>query len=213
MPWFVGRDVADALGYAKPQNAIATHVDPEDALKRGILTNGGEQEMIIINESGVYALIFGSKLESARKFKHWVTSEVLPAIRKNGFFGELSPEYRLQCAEILSKTPIKRMKFVGKTLGFDFTDEFAQIDEAKEIAQAKAIKQIVNTVKFFLDSLVEPIPEFTPTKFVFDNYVKWCGSNNTKPISRVEFSRKLTKLLNRPIINKKVNGEKARVLV
>lgn len=86
-PWFVGKDVASALGYAKPRNAIATHVDEEDkkdAPIRGDL--GGTQEMTIINESGVYALIFGSKLPNAKKFKHWVTSEILPTIRKTGSY-------------------------------------------------------------------------------------------------------------------------------
>lgn len=86
-PWFVGKDVASALGYAKPRNAIATHVDEEDkkdAPIRGDL--GGTQEMTIINESGVYALIFGSKLPNAKKFKHWVTAEILPTIRKTGSY-------------------------------------------------------------------------------------------------------------------------------
>lgn len=86
-PWFVGRDVAKSLGYAKPQNAIADHVDDED--KKGALiqgTPGGNQNMVIINESGLYSLILSSKLPSAKKFKRWVTSEVLPAIRKNGCY-------------------------------------------------------------------------------------------------------------------------------
>jgi len=85
-PYFVAADVAKALGYEKARNAIAQHVDKEDALKQGILTNGGKQNATVINESGVYALIFGSKLESAKRFKHWVTSEVLPTIRKTGSF-------------------------------------------------------------------------------------------------------------------------------
>lgn len=86
-PWFVGKDVADALGYAKARNAVATHVDDEDkkgALNRGIL--GGMQTMTIINESGLYSLILQSKLPDARKFKRWVTSEVLPSIRKTGAY-------------------------------------------------------------------------------------------------------------------------------
>ena len=85
-PWFVGKDVAAALGYEKERNALQKHVDTDDALKRGVLTNGGVQEMTVINESGLYSLIFGSKLESAKKFKHWVTSEILPSIRKTGMF-------------------------------------------------------------------------------------------------------------------------------
>lgn len=84
-PWFVGKDVAEALGYSKARNAIATHIDSEDKKDAPIQgTLGGVQEMTVINESGLYALIFGSKLESAQKFKRWVTSEVLPALRKTG---------------------------------------------------------------------------------------------------------------------------------
>ena len=86
-PWFVGKDVAAALGYVKTRNALTVHVseeDKKDAPFQGPL--GGTQTMIIINESGLYALIFGSKLESAQRFKHWVTSEVLPAIRKTGSY-------------------------------------------------------------------------------------------------------------------------------
>lgn len=84
-PWFVGKDVAEILGYSKARNAISTHVDDDD--KKGAPIQGdlgGTQEMTVINESGVYALVFGSKLPSAKKFKHWVTSEVLPTLRKTG---------------------------------------------------------------------------------------------------------------------------------
>lgn len=84
-PWFVGKDVAEVLGYAKPRNAIAAHVDEEDKKDAPIQGDlGGTQKMTIINESGVYALIFGSKLPNAKAFKRWVTSEVLPSIRKTG---------------------------------------------------------------------------------------------------------------------------------
>lgn len=90
-PWFVGNDVAKALGYEKPRNAIAQHVNEDDALKQGITDSLGRiQEMTIINESGLYSLIFGSKLETAKEFKHWVTSVVLPAIRKHGAY--MTPE-------------------------------------------------------------------------------------------------------------------------
>lgn len=86
-PWFVGKDVAGALGYAKSRNAIASHVSDEDKRDAPIQgTPGGMQTMTMINESGLYALIFGSKLEAAKRFKHWVSSEVLPAIRKHGVY-------------------------------------------------------------------------------------------------------------------------------
>ena len=92
MPWFVGRDVATALGYAKPRNAISVHVDDEDknsALIQGAIQGGtqGNPNMTIINESGLYSLILSSKLPAAKRFKRWVTSEVLPAIRRTGGYG------------------------------------------------------------------------------------------------------------------------------
>ena len=86
-PWFVGKDVADILGYSKARNAIALHVDEDDALKQGLTDNLGRiQETIIINESGLYSLILSSKLPQAKEFKRWVTSEVLPQIRLQGAY-------------------------------------------------------------------------------------------------------------------------------
>lgn len=84
LPLFVALDVCNALGYKNAKDATARHVDPEDLIKSEIETNGGRQTVNCVNESGLYALIFGSKLESAKRFKRWVTSEVLPAIRKTG---------------------------------------------------------------------------------------------------------------------------------
>ena len=88
-PWFVGRDVAMALGYGKGKslnNAVSNHVDDEDKGVTEMMTPGGKQNVIIINESGLYALVLSSKLERAKKFKRWVTAEVLPSIRKHGAY-------------------------------------------------------------------------------------------------------------------------------
>lgn len=87
-PWFVGVDVCNALGYSKARNAISIHVDNDDKAHAPIQggCSSGIQNTLIINESGLYALIFGSTLESAKRFKHWVTSEVLPSIRKTGLY-------------------------------------------------------------------------------------------------------------------------------
>lgn len=85
-PWFVGKDVAVSLGYKDTSDALKKHVADEDKLTRCFADSGQNRQMYIINESGLYALIFGSKLESAKRFKHWVTSEVLPAIRKTGAY-------------------------------------------------------------------------------------------------------------------------------
>ena len=98
--YFVGKDIARALGYGEGKslnNAIANHVDEEDKGVTELMTPGGKQSMTVINESGLYALIFGSKLESAKRFKHWVTSEVLPAIRKTGSYQKrLTPQEMLR---------------------------------------------------------------------------------------------------------------------
>lgn len=87
-PWFVGIDVAKALGYKKPTGAVTNNVDEDDTLTEGVTDSMGRlQNTLVVNESGLYSLIFNSKLESAKKFKKWVTSEVLPSIRKTGGYG------------------------------------------------------------------------------------------------------------------------------
>ena len=83
-PLFCAKDVAEALGYKIARKAVQDHVDEGDVLKRNTPTTSGNQMMLYVNESGLYALILSSKLEGARRFKHWVTSEVLPSIRKQG---------------------------------------------------------------------------------------------------------------------------------
>ncbi len=87
-PYFVGKDVAEALGYADPSSAVSKNVDAEDKTTLLLEQDGSnyKSKTTVISESGLYALIFGSKLESAKKFKHWVTSEILPSIRKHGIY-------------------------------------------------------------------------------------------------------------------------------
>lgn len=120
-PWFVGKDVAVALGYSVARKAIYDHVDDED--KRGfqIGTPSGEQTMTIINESGLYGLIFGSKLESAKRFKRWVTHDVLPAIRKTGSYSiipkarALTTDDYMKAAQLAATYRNERLPYV---LGF-----------------------------------------------------------------------------------------------
>ena len=113
-PWFVGKDVAMALGYKDTAKAIKAHIDSEDKGVGEIPTPGGTQDTTIINESGMYSLIFGSKLESAKRFKHWVTSEVLPAIRKTGKY-ETVPDNPLPKAQSVSEA-VNLGKFVRDLL-------------------------------------------------------------------------------------------------
>lgn len=100
-PWLVGKDIATALGYTNTRKALNDHVDDEDKGVTKCDTLGGAQEMTIINESGLYSLVLSSKLPTAKKFKHWITSEVLPAIRKTG--GYIANAETMTDAEIMSK--------------------------------------------------------------------------------------------------------------
>lgn len=103
-PWFVGKDVAQSLGYGEGKslaNAVANHVDEQDKGVTELMTPGGTQKMVIINESGLYSLIFSSKLEGAQRFKRWVTSEVLPSIRKSG--GYIAGQEQMTTEELLAK--------------------------------------------------------------------------------------------------------------
>lgn len=108
-PWFVGKDVATALGYSNPQKAIRDHVDEQDRTVNESFTVNGTQG-VLINESGLYSLCFSSKLEGAVKFKRWVTSEVLPSIRKNG--GYIAGQEQLTPEELLAKA----LLYANKTL-------------------------------------------------------------------------------------------------
>ena len=100
-PWFVGKDVADALGYSNTRDAISKHVDDEDKLTSQIATSGQNRNMTVINESGLFSLTIDSQLPSAKRFKHWITSEVLPSIRKNG--GYIQGQENLSDTELLAK--------------------------------------------------------------------------------------------------------------
>ena len=99
-PWFVGKDIAAALGYSNPRKAIGDHVDEEDKGVTKCDTLGGGQNLTIINESGMYSLILSSKLEGAKRFKRWVTSEILPSIRKTGAYATDSAAAEYKAREL-----------------------------------------------------------------------------------------------------------------
>lgn len=109
-PWLVGKDVAEALGYSNARKAVLVHVDAEDKGVTKWDTPGGTQQMTIINESGLYSLILSSKLPSAKEFKHWVTSEVLPSIRKNGAY--IRNQENMTPAEIVARGLIAAQKII-----------------------------------------------------------------------------------------------------
>lgn len=125
--WFVANDVCAALELGNPRQAITSHVDEEDVRSMDTLTSGGMQAVNHVNESGLYALIFGSRKEAAKRFKRWVTSEVLPAIRKNGYYASNESTSLQQPASAEEVDAV--MRVVGgmvKTLRLD-TDDYLML--------------------------------------------------------------------------------------
>ena len=179
-PWFVGKDVAEALGYSKARNAISAHVSVEDKKDAPIQgTPGGTQNMTIINESGLYALIFGSKLESAKRFKHWVTSEVLPSIRKTGAYQMNTPQGK----ELLALAVIEAQKTIE--------EQNAQIErmKPKEIfADAVAISKqsiLIGQLAKLICQNGHEIGQQRLFRWMRDNgYLMKHGSNYNMPMQR-----------------------------
>ena len=133
-PWFVGKDVTEILGYSKSRNALARHVVAEDKEVAPIQGDlGGAQEMTIINESGLYSLILSSKLPSAKEFKHWITSEVLPQIRKTGKYAPkpLSREELLAKAVLEADTMIKEQKELIEQKTKELEEKNNKLEEQK----------------------------------------------------------------------------------
>ena len=124
-PWFVGKDVAEVLGYLNTQKAIRDHVDDEDSLGERIVLSGQNRMTIFINESGLYALILSSKFPQAKEFKRWVTSEVLPQIRKTG--GYIPVNDCKDDGEIMAKALLIAKKTIEQQ------DALVKLPEPKEI--------------------------------------------------------------------------------
>ena len=128
--YFVGKDVAEALGYSKPENAVAVHVDADDKTTTLIQGTGSnyKSKAVIINESGLYSLVLSSKLPQAKVFKHWVTSEVLPQIRRTGRYELLPKEVKRlaaqadYCQQVLLSVSCMTMTQVAKELGMTVYD-------------------------------------------------------------------------------------------
>lgn len=155
-PYFVGNDVAIALGYAKPRNAIMQHVDKEDALKWGIPDNQGLiQDTTIINESGVYSLVFGSKLPSAKQFKRWVISEILPSIRKTGGYiatrSDDTPEEIMARAIMVAQETIKKKE-----------QRISMLEQQTEL-QSEQLKQVAPKVAYY-DTAMSSTGTYTATQ-------------------------------------------------
>lgn len=166
-PWFVGKDVATALGYKEPTKAAREKVDPEDRGMSKMDTPRGEQEVVIINESGLYSLILSSKLPNAKRFKRWVTSEVLPAIRKTGAYSS-KPE-----------TPTFEPK---RTSVGEIASLLLQIRQVQK-AQGTSSRKIAYTAKCLCDQFGIELPEdfVEPVKPQCNYVVDYSQYINTTP--------------------------------
>lgn len=190
-PYFVGNDVATCLGYAKPRNAISQHVDNEDALKWGVPDNQGFiQETIVINESGVYSLVFGSKLPTAKDFKRWVTKEVLPSIRKTG--GYIATKEDDTVDEIMARALIVANATLAKR------EERIKNLQEENARQGETITLLTNEVK-----------QSAPKIKCFNEYISSEGTYTTTQIAK-EYgwgAETLNKKLKEMGIQYKQNGQ------
>lgn len=159
-PLFVATDVAKALGYVRPNNAVRELVFPEDIFKETVDTSGGQQLMLCVNESGLYALIFGSKLEKAKEFKRWVTSEVLPSIRKTGSYTMPSDTIDVT-QQYLVRTAVSRL---AKNSSLAYQRVYHALYERFKVPRYQELKkaEFVNVMKFLqatdlLEGMDEPV--------------------------------------------------------
>ena len=147
-PWFVGKDVAEALGFANPQKAIRDHVEEEDKKVNDSFTLGQGSSPVLINESGLYSLIFGSKLDSAKEFKHWVTSEILPSLRKTGSYTLTMPQVSKDELSVMAE----QSKVAKANIYLELSKKYGGNKECAQILDAYATKSLEG--KFIL-----PLPK------------------------------------------------------
>lgn len=201
-PWFIGKDVAEILGYSNTPKAIRDHVDDEDKLTERIVLSGQNREMYIINESGLYSLILSSKMPKAKEFKRWVTSEVIPAIRKTGKyeamaqavpindepatdFTQLEFDQRIRIAAIIASCRRERLPLVAKVLSLDLEGMMplmpAHITEAEQAAYQ------------YISSVYDSLERDTPIQYFYSSYTKWCMEQNLLPLTKHGVTKVLKK--------------------
>lgn len=201
-PWFVGKDVAEILGYKDTSDAMKKHVDIEDKLTRRFADSGQNREMYIINESGLYSLILSSKMPKAKEFKRWVTSEVIPAIRKTGKyeamaqavpindepatdFTQLEFDQRIRIAAIIASCRRERLPLVAKVLSLDLEGMMplmpAHITEAEQNCYQ------------YISSVYDSLERDTPIQYFYTAYTKWCMEQNLLPLTKHGVTKVLKK--------------------
>lgn len=206
-PWFVGKDVAVSLGYKDTSDALKKHVADEDKLTRCFADSGQNRQMYIINESGLYALIFGSKLESAKRFKHWVTDEVLPCIRKNGIYATdnvidnilNNPDFGI---ELLTRLKEERSARVEAERTNSILMHVNKTYTMTEIAKEIGLKSAVELNKILSDKKIQY--KVNGTWVMYSDYSN-CGYEEIKQDvldnGRVIYHRRITQIGRKFILN------------
>ena len=201
-PWFVGKDVADILGYQNGSRDVNRHVDEDDRQNYQNGTFESNRGLTIINESGLYSLILSSKMPKAKEFKRWVTSEVIPAIRKTGKyeamaqavpindepatdFTQLEFDQRIRIAAIIASCRRERLQLVAKVLSLDLEGMMplmpAHITEAEQAAYR------------YISSVYDSLERNTPIQYFYSSYTKWCMEQNLLPLTKHGVTKVLKK--------------------
>lgn len=201
-PWFVGKDVADILGYQNGSRDVNRHVDEDDRQNYQNGTFESNRGLTIINESGLYSLILSSKMPKAKEFKRWVTSEVIPAIRKTGKyeamaqavpvndepatdFTQLEFDQRIRIAAIIASCRRERLPLVAKVLSLDLEGMVpllpAHITEAEQAAYQ------------YISSVYDSLERDTPIQYFYSSYTKWCMEQNRMPLTKHGVTKVLKK--------------------
>lgn len=201
-PWFVGKDVADILGYQNGSRDVNRHVDEDDRQNYQNGTFESNRGLTIINESGLYSLILSSKMPKAKEFKRWVTSEVIPAIRKTGKyeamaqavpindepatdFTQLEFDQRIRIAAIIASCRRERLPLVAKVLSLDLEGMMplmpAHITEAEQAAYQ------------YISGVYDSLERDTPIQYFYTAYTKWCMEQNLLPLTKHGVTKVLKK--------------------
>lgn len=230
-PWFVGKDVCEIFGDTNYRRSL-NRLDDEDKSVHLMNTPGGTQQMTIINESGLYSLMFymqpqkkkgvsdvthplNERVEKLKRFKRWVTSEVLPAIRKTGTYivsqpqRSLTTDDYLKAALIVSRCKNERLPYVLNFLQ----------DAGFSVPKVEKESIIINrgymddSVVGFLDCYDDIEVENIPTRVVYSQYADYCGENNLVPLCSGEFSKQVKRICNMSIISKNIKGKTYRIFI
>jgi prophage antirepressor-like protein len=222
--WFVGKDVAEILGYQNVSDALATHIDEEDKkqiafrdLQEFGLVGFGTKGAQAINESGLYSLVFSSKLPTAKQFKRWVTNEVLPSIRKTGSYSTNNAQgdnfnqiYKIIRA--LSSAPKTNLPYVVRAVELQYPGIFDGIEwpTSNNNQKPKVCHNDNSSILKFLDEN-DVLGE--PTNQVYANYLDFCKSEQLNPTNNINFSRQVVKILDIKIAVKKICGRNYRMFI